>query len=337
MAKKDHKSAVKVADDCLVAANNAVAALEKRFGQGTIRRLGDRVGVKIDCIPTGIYQVDNYVIQAGGVPRARMTEIYGPESSGKTTLTLHTIAEAQAMGELAAFVDAEHALDPTYAAALGVDMDNLFVSQPDYGEQALEIVEELVRSGAFGIVVVDSVAALVPRAELDGDMGDAGMGLHARLMSQAMRKLTGAVNKSNTALIFINQIRDKIGVMFGNPETTTGGKALKFYASLRLEVRRTASNKIGEEVVSNETRVKAVKNKVGKPYRETSVPIEYGSLLEAGISNGAIDKAGSWLSFQGDRLGQGADQAASAIEENVDLYNAVYSAILARDQQGVSA
>ena len=345
MAKeKNHKPAVTVAEDKQKSAAEAAALLDRRFGAGTIVRLGDRVNRPIPCIPTGIYTVDNYVIGCGGIPRARMTEVFGPESSGKTTLTLHTIAEAQALGEMAAFIDAEHALDVTYASQLGVDVDNLYINQPGCGEEALEVTEALVRSGAFGIVVVDSVAALIPQAELDGDMGDSNVGLHARLMSQAMRKLTGPVSKSNTALMFINQLRMKIGVMYGNPETVTGGRALQFYASLRLEVRKTSSNKVGDEVVSNETRVKAVKNKVGIPHRESTMPIEFGkgfsaksSLLEAAISNGAVEKSGAWLSFNGERLGQGAANAVSALESDDTLYRTIYAEVLRRDRADIAA
>lgn len=340
MAKKDktHKPVARVAEDKVKASELAVAELERRYGAGVVVKLGSRRGIKHPCIPTGIYTVDQHVIQAGGIPRARITEVFGPESSGKTTIVLHAIAEAQAMGEQAFFVDAEHALDINYAAALGVDIDNLLISQPDSGEQALEITEHLIRSGAFGIGVVDSVAALVPQAEIDGEMGDSNVGLHARLMSQAMRKLTGAVAKTNTALVFINQLREKVGVMYGNPEVTTGGRALKFYASLRLEVRRIKTNTEDDEAVSNDTRIKGVKNKVGSPLRETIVPIEFGkgynkfgSLIEAGVTNGVIDKSGAWYSFAGERLGQGTVNAALALETNDELYNKVYAEILAKD------
>ena len=345
MAKvKTHKQVASVAADRKEAAAIAAAALEKRFGRGTILRMGDRVGQRIPCIPTGIYTVDNYVLGCGGFPRAKMSEVYGPESSGKTTLVLHAIAEAQAAGEMAFFVDAEHALDVNYAAALGVDVDNLFINQPSCGEEALEVTEALVRSGAFGMGAIDSVAALVPQAEIDGEMGDSNVGLHARLMSQAMRKLCSVVAHTNTALVFINQLREKVGVMYGNPEVTTGGRALKFYASVRLEVRRTSSNKIGEEIVSNETRVKGAKNKCGIPYRETTVPIEfgkgfnkYGSLLEAGLKAGVIKQAGSWFSFGEDRIGQGAGMVTDTLEANDELYSKVYAAIIAHDEQAVAA
>jgi recombination protein RecA len=337
---KTHRPIARVAEDKEKAASAAILEIIKKHGEGSVKRIGDEVNVRWPCIPTGIYTVDNHVIGIGGVPRKRITEIYGPESGGKTTLSLGTIAEAQAMGELAAFIDAEHALDPTYAHNLGVNVDDLIVSQPDHGEQALDVTEELIRSGAFGIVVVDSVAALVPQAELDGEMGDSNVGLHARLMSQAMRKLAGAVAKTNTALVFINQIREKIGVMFGNPETTTGGRALKFAASVRLDVRRTATNKMGEEAVSNTVRIKGAKNKMGSPYREAEVKINFGtgfdkvgSVIEAGIANGAIEKSGSWLSFQGERLGQGAENASAALHANSEWYERVYSAVLTKDQE----
>ena len=339
MAKdKVHKAKAQPAEDVVKAAADVSAELEKRFGKGTIMRMGDRVGVKLPSIPTGIYTVDNYVIGTGGIPLGKITEIFGPESSGKTTLVLHAIAEAQAQGKQAFFIDAEHALDPTYAAALGVDVDNLLINQPSCGEEALEVTEALIRSGAFGMGAVDSVAALTPQAEIDGEMGDAMVGLHARLMSQAMRKLTGATSKTGTALVFINQLREKIGVMYGNPEVTTGGRALRFYASLRLEVRRTSSNKEGDLIVSNETRVKAVKNKLAPPFRETTLPIvfghgfnKFGSIIEAGVKNGAIDKAGAWYSFCGERLGQGSENAALALETSDNLYDAVYAAVLKKD------
>lgn len=340
MAKdKTNKPPARAAEDKKTAAAQASLDLIRKFGAGTLIRLGDRVATKHPCIPTGIYSVDNHVIQAGGIPRGRITELFGPTGGGKTTLALQTIAEAQSLGDLAAFVDAEHALDPRYARALGVDLDSLHVNQPDSGEQGLEVAEHLIRSGAFGVVVVDSVAALVPQAELNGEMGDAHVGLQARMMSSALRKLTMAVGKTNTALVFINQLRSKIGVMYGNPETTSGGNALPYYASLRLDIRRTATNKVGEEAVSNTVRIKAVKNRLGPPYRETLVPINFGSgfdkvasVITAGIANGAIEKSGSWLSFGGERLGQGGAQASKAMEENTELYQRVYAAVLEKDQ-----
>lgn len=345
MAKdKTHKAVANIAEDKVKAAAQAVADLEKRYGAGAVKKLGDRRGVKHPCIPTGIYTVDNHVIGVGGIPRARITEVYGPESGGKTTLTLHTIAEGQAMGEQAFFVDAEHALDINYAAALGVDIDNLYVSQPSCGEEALEITDYLIRSGAFGIGVVDSVAALTPQAEIDGEMGDANVGLQARLMSQAMRKLVASTSRTNTALIFINQLREKVGVMYGSPEVTTGGRALKFYASLRLEVRRVKTNVEGDEAVSNDTKVKAVKNKLDSPFRETIVPIEFGkgfnkfgSLIEAGVANDVIAKSGAWYSFNGEKLGQGRDNAALALETSDELYKQVYAEILAKDREKIAA
>ncbi len=296
--------------------------LEKQFGKGSVLRLGSRNALPVTAISTGSISVDA-ALGVGGLPRGRVIEIFGPESSGKTTLALHVIAEAQAAGGTAAFVDAEHALDPTYARKLGVDVDNLLVSQPDYGEQALEITSSLVASGVIDIVVVDSVAALVPKAELEGEMGDSFMGLHARLMSQAMRKLTGSVAKTNACMIFINQVREKIGVMFGNPETTTGGRALKFYSSVRCEVRRASAIKDGDTVIGNRTKIKIVKNKVAAPFREAEVDILYGhgisregDLLDLGAENGIVEKAGAWFSYAGERLGQGRDNARNYLIEN---------------------
>lgn len=323
----------------LKAAEVAAAEVLKKWGAGSIQKMGEVEVVDIPVIPTGIYGVDNFVIQAGGIPRGRITEIFGPESSGKTTATLTVIAEAQKAGGLAAFVDAEHALDPLYAKKLGVDVDNLFLCQPDSGEEALDIVEQLVRSGAFDIVVVDSVAALVPQAELDGEMGDSNVGLQARLLSQAMRKLRGIVNQTNTALIFINQIREKIGVMFGNPETTTGGRALRFYSSLRLDVRRIATNKDGDLAVSNKVKWKAVKNKVGAPFRETEVDLEFGkgfnkigSYVDAAVEHGVIQKAGAWFSYAGLRM-QGRDAAVAHFEGNPEQYATLQQAVLAADKE----
>ena len=304
----------------------AISTIEKQYGKGSIMRLGNKdVLVPVSVIPTGSISIDN-ALGVGGFPRGRVIEVYGPESGGKTTLTLHVIAEAQKLGGQAAFIDAEHALDPVYARKLGVDVDNLLVSQPDNGEQALEIAEALIRSNSVDIIVVDSVAALVPRAELEGDMGDAQMGLQARLMSQALRKLTGIVAKSRTCLIFINQIREKIGVMFGNPETTTGGRALKFYASVRIDIRRIQSIKEGDRVVGSRTRAKVVKNKVAAPFREAEFDIIYGEgvsregdLIDVGVNAGILEKSGTWISYKTDRLGQGRDNARTFLKENVDI------------------
>ncbi len=305
---------------------NAISQIEKDYGKGAIMRLGSRdVLVPVSVIPTGALSIDA-ALGVGGVPRGRVIEIYGPESGGKTTLTLHIIAEAQKMGGQAAFIDAEHALDPVYARKLGVDVDNLLVSQPDNGEQALEIAQKLIQSGAVDVIVVDSVAALVPRAELEGDMGDPQMGLQARLMSQALRKLTAIVSKSRTCLIFINQIREKIGVMFGNPETTTGGRALKFYSSIRLDIRRIQSIKEGDRVVGSRTRAKVVKNKVAAPFREAEFDILYGEgvsregdLIDLGVDKGVLEKSGTWISFGGERLGQGRENARLFLKEHADI------------------
>ena len=305
----------------------AVSQIEKEFGKGSIMRLGgDHNFPLIECIPSGSIALDA-ALGIGGFPRGRVIEVYGPESGGKTTLTLHVIAQAQKAGGIAAFIDAEHALDAKYAGKLGVDIHNLLVSQPDSGEQALEITEVLVRSGAIDVVVVDSVAALVPRAELEGEMGDAQMGLQARLMSQALRKLTGVVSKSKTSLIFINQIREKIGVVFGNPETTTGGRALKFYASIRVDIRRIGAIKDGDQVMGNRTRVKVVKNKMAPPFREVEFDIMYGEgisregeLLDLAVKQDIVDKSGSWFSFDGERLGQGRENAKQFLRENMEYY-----------------
>jgi recombination protein RecA len=304
----------------------AILQIEKSYGKGSIMRLGSRdVLVPVNVIPTGCMSLDS-ALGVGGFPRGRVIEIYGPESGGKTTLTLHVIAEAQKLGGQAAFIDAEHALDPVYARKLGVDVDNLLVSQPDHGEQALEIAETLIRSGGVDVVVVDSVAALVPTAELEGEMGEPQMGLQARLMSQALRKLTAIVSKSKTCLIFINQIREKIGVMFGNPETTTGGRALKFYASMRVDIRRIQAIKEGDRVVGSRTRAKVVKNKVAAPFREAEFDILYGEgissegdLLDLGVDKGIIEKSGTWLSFGGERMGQGRENARIFLKENKDI------------------
>jgi recombination protein RecA len=311
------------ADDRSKALDVAVSQIEKQFGKGSIMRLGTHGAVApMESIPTGSISID-LALGVGGVPRGRVIEIFGPESSGKTTLALQVIAEAQKLGGMAAFVDAEHALDAAYAKKLGVDIDNLLVSQPDNGEQALEIVEVLIRSGGVDVVVVDSVAALVPRAEIEGEMGEAQMGLQARLMSQALRKLTGVVSKSRTSLIFINQLREKIGVMFGNPETTTGGRALKFYASVRIDIRRIASIKDGDTVIGGRTRVKVVKNKVAPPFREAEFDVLYGEgisregdLLDLAVEKRIIDKSGAWFAYGGERLGQGRENAKAFLREN---------------------
>ena len=315
-----------MADEKTRAIDLAMTQIEKQFGKGSIMRLGTKdILVPVSVISTGALSLDA-ALGVGGVPRGRVIEIFGPEASGKTTLALHIIAEAQKVGGMAAFIDAEHALDPAYSKALGVDVDNLLVSQPDYGEQALEIAEALIRSGAVDVLVIDSVAALVPRAELEGDMGDAQMGLQARLMSQALRKLAGIVSKSKTCLIFINQIREKIGVMFGNPETTTGGRALKFYSTIRVDIRRIASIKEGERVIGSRTRAKVVKNKVAAPFREAEFDILYGEgisreadLLDIGVERGMIEKTGSWFSFSGERIGQGRENARIFLKENPDI------------------
>ena len=304
--------------------------IEKQFGKGSIMRLGAKdVLVPVDVIPTGALSF-NAALGIGGVPRGRVVEIFGPESSGKTTIALHVVAEAQRRGGMAAFVDAEHALDAAYAKRLGVDVDNLLVSQPDYGEQALEITEALVRSNAVDVVVIDSVAALVPKAELEGDMGDSLPGLHARLMSQALRKLTGVVSKSKTCLIFINQIREKIGIMFGNPETTTGGRALKFYSSIRIDIRRIASIKDGDRVIGNRTKVKIVKNKMAAPFREAEFDILYGEgiskegdLIDLAAELNILEKSGAWFSFGGERIGQGRENARLFIREHADVHRKV--------------
>ena len=312
----------------------ALGQIEKQFGKGSVMRLGDGGPAKdIEVVSTGSLGLD-VALGVGGLPRGRVVEIYGPESSGKTTLTLHAIAEAQKLGGTCAFVDAEHALDPQYAGKLGVDVDNLLVSQPDTGEQALEITDMLVRSGAVDVVVVDSVAALTPKAEIEGEMGDSHMGLQARLMSQALRKLTGNIKRSNTMVIFINQIRMKIGVMFGNPETTTGGNALKFYASVRLDIRRIGAIKKGDEVIGNQTRVKVVKNKVSPPFRQAEFEILYGEgisrlgeIIDLGVAHGFVDKAGSWYSYNGDRIGQGKENVRQFLKENPEVAIEIETAV----------
>ena len=307
----------------------AMSQIEKQFGKGSVMKLGEFKAMEVEAIPTGALSLD-IALGIGGVPRGRIVEIYGPESSGKTTLALHVVAEAQKMGGEAAFIDAEHALDPVYAKKLGVDIDNLIVSQPDTGEQALEITESLVRSGALDVIVVDSVAALVPKAEIDGDMGDSHMGLQARLMSQALRKLAGALNKSKTVLIFINQLREKIGVMFGNPETTTGGRALKFYASVRMDIRKIENIKQDGEFKGSRARVKIVKNKVAPPFREAEFDIVYGkgiskagNILDMAVNLDIIEKSGSWFSYNGDRIGQGRENVKKYLIDNPDILEEV--------------
>ena len=303
----------------------AMSQIEKQFGKGSVMKLGEFKAMEIEAIPTGALSLD-MALGIGGVPRGRIIEVFGPESSGKTTLALHVVAEAQKMGGEAAFIDAEHALDPVYAKKLGVDIDNLIVSQPDTGEQALEITESLIRSGALDVIVVDSVAALVPKAEIDGDMGDSHMGLQARLMSQALRKLAGAINKTKTVLIFINQLREKIGVMFGNPETTTGGRALKFYASVRLDIRKIENIKQDGEVKGNRVRVKVIKNKVAPPFREAEFDIVYGqgiskegNILDMAVNLDIVEKAGSWFSYNGERIGQGRENVKRYLHENPEM------------------
>src|SRR5947208_8354273 len=312
------------------ALEQTLGQIEKQFGKGSILRLGSKEAiVPVSVISTGSIAVDS-ALGIGGFPRGRICEIFGPESSGKTTIALQVVAQAQKQGGIAAVIDVEHALDPAYARKLGVDVDNLLVSQPDYGEQALEITGHLIASGQIDVLVVDSVAALVPKAELDGEMGDSHMGLQARLMSQALRKLTGSVNKSRTCLIFINQIREKIGVMFGNPETTTGGRALKFYSSVRIDIRRIAAIKDGDAVVGNRTKVKVVKNKLASPFREAEFDIVYGEgisregdLIDLGVANGIVEKSGSWLSYKGERIGQGRENAKTFLKENTDMRKAI--------------
>ncbi|MEV8440330.1 recombinase RecA [Actinosynnema sp. NPDC051121] len=319
----------------------ALAQIDKQFGKGSVMRLGEEARAPIQVIPTGAIALD-VALGIGGLPRGRVVEIYGPESSGKTTVALHSVANAQRNGGIAAFIDAEHALDPDYAKKLGVDTDALLVSQPDTGEQALEIADMLVRSGALDILVIDSVAALVPRAEIEGEMGDNHVGLQARLMSQALRKITGALSSSNTTAIFINQLREKIGVMFGSPETTTGGKALKFYASVRLDVRRIETLKDGGEPVGNRTRVKVVKNKVAPPFKQAEFDILYGvgisregSLIDMGVDQGILRKSGAWYTYEGDQLGQGKENARKFLRENPDVANEIEKRI--KDKLGIGA
>ncbi|WP_454190630.1 recombinase RecA [Paenibacillus sp. Marseille-Q7038] len=315
--------------DRRAALDMALRQIEKQFGKGSIMKLGESTHMQVEIVPSGSIALD-IALGTGGFPRGRIIEIYGPESSGKTTVALHAIAEVQKAGGQAAFIDAEHALDPQYASNLGVNIDELLLSQPDTGEQGLEIAEALVRSGAVDIVVIDSVAALVPKAEIEGDMGDSHVGLQARLMSQALRKLSGAISKSKTIAIFINQLREKVGVMFGNPETTPGGRALKFYSTVRLDVRRIESIKMGNDVVGNRTRIKVVKNKVAPPFKQAEVDIMYGegiskegSLIDIGAEHGIVDKSGAWYSYSGERLGQGRENAKQFLKENVAIANTI--------------
>ena len=317
-------------EEKMKALDAALAQIEKQYGKGSVMKLGDQsANMGIDVVPTGSLSLD-LALGLGGMPRGRIIEIYGPESSGKTTVALHVVAEVQKMGGIAGFIDAEHALDPTYAAHIGVDIDNLYISQPDNGEQALEITETMVRSGAVDVIIVDSVAALVPKAEIDGEMGDSHVGLHARLMSQALRKLTGIISKSNCVVIFINQLREKVGVMFGNPETTTGGRALKFYASVRLDVRRIETLKVGGEVVGNRTRVKVVKNKVAPPFKEAEFDIMFGKgiskegdILDLAVLHDIINKAGAWYSYNGEKIGQGSENAKKYLADHPDIFEEI--------------
>ena len=334
-SKKPAFEAAAPAADKKKALETALQQIEKNFGKGTVMRLGDKAEMNVDVIPTGSLTLD-LALGVGGLPKGRIVEIYGPESSGKTTLALHVLAETQKQGGEVAFVDAEHALDPEYAAALGVDIDNLLISQPDYGEQALEITDALVRSGAVSAVVVDSVAALTPRAEIEGEMGDAAVGLQARLMSQALRKLAGSIAKTGCMVIFINQIRDKIGVIYGSSETTTGGRALKFFASVRLDIRRTEGLKVGGELVGNHTRVKVVKNKVAPPFKEAEFDIMYGEgishtgeLIDLGVRYDLVQKSGSWFSIGEERIGQGRDNAKAYLRDNPEAAAALEAAIRA--------
>lgn len=317
------------------ALNDAIKSIEKAYGKGSVMKLGDRTAVDVDTIPTGSMKL-NKALGVGGYPKGRIIEIYGPESSGKTTLTLHAIAEVQKQGGTAAFIDAEHAIDPVYAKNLGVNIDELILSQPDSGEQGLEIAETLVRSGAIDLVVVDSVAALVPQVELDGEMGDQQMGLQARLMSKALRKLSGVMNKTDCTIIFINQLREKIGVMFGNPETTTGGRALKFYSSVRVEIRRSEAIKNGTEIVGNKVNIKVVKNKVAPPFKSTSVDIIYGKgisrdgeVLDLAVEKDIVDKSGAWYAYKGEKIGQGRENAKRYLTEHPDIMNEITEAIKA--------
>jgi len=337
----NNKSSVERAGDRDKALESALLQIERQFGKGSVMRLGDETRVPVEVIPTGSIALD-VALGLGGLPRGRIVEIYGPEASGKTSLALHAVANAQKAGGIAAFIDAEHALDPDYAKNLGVDTDALLVSQPDTGEQALEIADMLIRSGAIDVVVIDSVAALVPKAEIEGEMGDTHVGLQARLMSQALRKITGALNQTKTTAIFINQLREKVGVMFGSPETTTGGKALKFYASVRLDVRRIETLKDGTESVGNRTRVKVVKNKMASPFKSAEFDILYGigisregSLIDLGVEQGIVRKSGAWYTYEGDQLGQGKENARNFLRENADVANEVEKRI--KEKLGIGA
>ncbi len=331
-------------EEKMKALDAALAQIEKQYGKGSVMKLGDQsANMGIDVVPTGSLSLD-LALGLGGMPRGRIIEIYGPESSGKTTVALHVVAEVQKMGGIAGFIDAEHALDPTYAAHIGVDIDNLYISQPDNGEQALEITETMVRSGAVDVIIVDSVAALVPKAEIDGEMGDSHVGLHARLMSQALRKLTGIISKSNCVVIFINQLREKVGVMFGNPETTTGGRALKFYASVRLDVRRIETLKVGGEVVGNRTRVKVVKNKVAPPFKEAEFDIMFGKgiskegdILDLAVLHDIINKAGAWYSYNGEKIGQGRENTKLYLANNPEIMKEVEQQVRNKCGIGVDA
>ena len=331
-------------EEKMKALDAALAQIEKQYGKGSVMKLGDQsANMGIDVVPTGSLSLD-LALGLGGMPRGRIIEIYGPESSGKTTVALHVVAEVQKMGGIAGFIDAEHALDPTYAAHIGVDIDNLYISQPDNGEQALEITETMVRSGAVDVIIVDSVAALIPKAEIDGEMGDSHVGLHARLMSQALRKLTGIISKSNCVVIFINQLREKVGVMFGNPETTTGGRALKFYASVRLDVRRIETLKVGGEVVGNRTRVKVVKNKVAPPFKEAEFDIMFGKgiskegdILDLAVLHDIINKAGAWYSYNGEKIGQGRENTKLYLANNPEVMEEIEQQVRNKCGIGVDA
>ena len=331
-------------EEKMKALDAALAQIEKQYGKGSVMKLGDQsANMGIVVVPTGSLSLD-LALGLGGMPRGRIIEIYGPESSGKTTVALHVVAEVQKMGGIAGFIDAEHALDPTYAAHIGVDIDNLYISQPDNGEQALEITETMVRSGAVDVIIVDSVAALVPKAEIDGEMGDSHVGLHARLMSQALRKLTGIISKSNCVVIFINQLREKVGVMFGNPETTTGGRALKFYASVRLDVRRIETLKVGGEVVGNRTRVKVVKNKVAPPFKEAEFDIMFGKgiskegdILDLAVLHDIINKAGAWYSYNGEKIGQGRENTKLYLANNPEVMEEIEQQVRNKCGIGVDA
>ena len=331
-------------EEKMKALDAALAQIEKQYGKGSVMKLGDQsANMGIDVVPTGSLSLD-LALGLGGMPRGSIIEIYGPESSGKTTVALHVVAEVQKMGGIAGFIDAEHALDPTYAAHIGVDIDNLYISQPDNGEQALEITETMVRSGAVDVIIVDSVAALVPKAEIDGEMGDSHVGLHARLMSQALRKLTGIISKSNCVVIFINQLREKVGVMFGNPETTTGGRALKFYASVRLDVRRIETLKVGGEVVGNRTRVKVVKNKVAPPFKEAEFDIMFGKgiskegdILDLAVLHDIINKAGAWYSYNGEKIGQGRENTKLYLANNPEVMEEIEQQVRNKCGIGVDA